>query len=86
MGFELCHPAVNLIYSVLVMYGMLKQTETVYNPKIIITSITFVSYLFCTGYAYLCRRNGKRVPTIYFKTAQSKNGIAKAIPFSKNII
>jgi energy-coupling factor transport system permease protein len=37
-----------------VMGVMLKQTEIVYDPKIIITPITSVSYLFYTGYAVLC--------------------------------
>ena len=37
-----------------VMGVMLKQTEIVYDPKIIITPITSVSYLFYIGYAVLC--------------------------------
>jgi energy-coupling factor transport system permease protein len=37
-----------------VMGIMLKQTEIVYDPKIIITPITSVSYLFYIGYAVLC--------------------------------
>ena len=37
-----------------VMGVMLKQTEIVYDPKIIITPITSVSYLFYIGYAVHC--------------------------------
>ena len=37
-----------------VMGVMLKQTETVYDPRIIITPITSMSYLFYIGYAILC--------------------------------
>lgn len=37
-----------------VMGVMLKQTEIVYDPKIIITPITLMSYLFYIGYAALC--------------------------------
>lgn len=37
-----------------VMGVMLKQNETVYDPRIIITPITSMSYLFYIGYAILC--------------------------------
>lgn len=37
-----------------VMGVMLKQTGIVYDPRIIITPITSMSYLFYTGYAILC--------------------------------
>lgn len=37
-----------------VMGVMLKQTETVYDPKIIISPITSMSYVFYISYAVLC--------------------------------
>ena len=37
-----------------VMGVLLNQTEIVYDPKIIITPITSMSYLFFIGYAVLC--------------------------------
>jgi hypothetical protein len=37
-----------------VMGVMLKQNETVYDPRIIITPITSMSFVFYTGYAILC--------------------------------
>ncbi len=37
-----------------VMGVMLKQTEIVYDPKIIITPITSMSFVFYVGYAVLC--------------------------------
>lgn len=36
------------------MAVMLKQTDIFYDPRIIMTPITAVSYLFYTGYALLC--------------------------------
>lgn len=33
---------------------LLGQTKTVYDPKIIITPVTSLSFLFYTGYAFLC--------------------------------
>ncbi len=33
---------------------MLRQTDIIYNPRIIMTPITPMSYLFYTGYAVLC--------------------------------
>lgn len=33
---------------------LLKQTDIIYNPRIIITPISSVSWIFCAGYALLC--------------------------------
>lgn len=37
-----------------VMGVMLKQTDIIYDPKIIITPVTSMSYVFYAGYAVLC--------------------------------
>lgn len=37
-----------------VMGIMLGQTDIVYDPKIIISPTTSMSFVFCTGYAFLC--------------------------------
>lgn len=40
--------------TIVIMGVMLNQTETVYNPKIIITPITLMSFVFYAGYSVLC--------------------------------
>ena len=40
--------------TVILMAVMLKQTDILYNPKIIMTPITSMSYLFYAGYAVFC--------------------------------
>lgn len=40
--------------TIVIMGVMLNQTETVYNPKIIITPITLMSFVFYAGYSILC--------------------------------
>ena len=40
--------------TVVLMAAMLKQTDILYNPRIIMTPITSMSYLFYIGYALFC--------------------------------
>ncbi len=49
MGFELCHPAVNLIYFVSVMYGMICFRHPV-----------FLAISFLSAVAYSIKRNGMK--------------------------
>ena len=49
MGFELCHPAVNLIYFVSVLYGMLCFRHPI-----------FLAISFLSAVAYSIKRNGMK--------------------------
>ena len=40
--------------TVILMAVMLKQTDIIYDPRIIMTPITSMSYMFYTGYAVFC--------------------------------
>ena len=57
-----------------VMGIMLRQTDIVYDPEIIIAPITPMSFLFYTGYAVLCLMPiGLEILTEYkFRKARNK--------------
>ena len=40
--------------TVIFMAVMLKQTDIIYDPRIIMTPVTTMSYVFYTGYAIFC--------------------------------
>ena len=55
MGFEHCHPAVNLIYFSMVIFGMV----TFQHP-------IFLAISFCCAFAYSIKRNGKKAVIFNF--------------------